>query len=100
MDPKKYEYQSEFARRYYGQGMEAGIARGKEEGRVELLLEQLTTRYGTLPREVVIRVRSANVAELDSIAMRVLTAKTLEKALDASGTTTQARRPRNMALQS
>lgn len=100
MDPKKYEYKSEFARRYYGQGMEAGIARGKEEGRVELLLEQLARRYGTLPREVVIKIRSANVAELDSIAMRVLTAKTLEKALDVSGATTLSRHPRNMALQS
>ena len=80
--------------------MEAGIARGIEQGRLELLLEQLTIRYGTLPREVVVRVRSANVAELDNIAKRVLTAKTLEKALDLSGTDAQAQRPRNTALQS
>ena len=38
--------------------------------------------------------------ELDGIAKRVLTAKTLEKALGVSDTTTQARRPRNMTLQS
>jgi len=96
MDTKKYEYQSEFARRYYGQGMEAGVA----QGRVDLLLEQLVTRYGTLPREAVDKVRSASAVELDGIAKRVLTAKTLEKALGVSGTSTQTRRPRNMALQS
>ena len=104
MDTKKYEYQSEFARRFYGQGVEAGIARGVVQGalqgRVDLLLGQLVTRYGTLPREVVEKVRSASAVELDGIAKRVLTAKTLEKALGVSGTSTQTRRPRNMALQS
>jgi hypothetical protein len=92
MNAKKYEYQSEFARHYYGQGV--------AEGRVDMLLKQLTTRYGTLPPEVEDKVRGASSVELDGIAERVLTAKTLETALDVSGTATQARRPRNMALQS
>ena len=88
MDVKKYEYQSEFARRYYGQG------------RIDMLLKMLTTRYGTLPPEVTDKVRNASATELDGIAERVVTAKTLEKAMGACGTPTQEQRPRNVALQS
>ena len=74
MDTKKYEYQSEFARRYYGQG--------KAEGMAEILLKQLTTRYGALSAAVAARLREASsTAELESIAERILTAKTLDEAL-------------------
>jgi hypothetical protein len=45
---KTYQYQSEFARRFYGQGVEAGIARGieqgKEQGRVDMQLQLLKNR--------------------------------------------------------
>lgn len=74
MDAKKYEYQSEFARRYYGQG--------KTEGMAEILLKQLTTRYGALSAATAARIREASsTAELESIAERILTAKTLDEAL-------------------
>lgn len=74
MDAKKYEYQSEFARRYYGQG--------KAEGMAEILLKQLTTRYGALSAATAARIREASsTAELESIAERILTAKTLDEAL-------------------
>jgi hypothetical protein len=33
MDPAKYEYQSEFARRYFSQGKAEGEAMGKAEGK-------------------------------------------------------------------
>ena len=79
MDTKKYEYQSEFARRFYGQG------------RIDLLLKLLATRYGTLAPEVADKVRSASTVELDGIAERVLTAKTLEKALGVHKATMQSR---------
>lgn len=32
---KGYEYRSDFARTYYGQGMSEGLAKGREEGREE-----------------------------------------------------------------
>jgi predicted transposase YdaD len=32
---KGYEYQSDFARKYYGQGMSEGIEKGRQEGRQE-----------------------------------------------------------------
>ena len=69
MDTKKYEYQSEFARRFYGQG------------RTDLLLKQLATRYGALSASEADKVRNASTPELDSMAMRVLTANTLDEAL-------------------
>ena len=71
MDAKKYEYQSEFARRYYGQG------------RMDLLLKLLAKRYGELSTAVATRIREAPAAELDGIAERVLTANTLDEALGA-----------------
>ena len=73
MDAKKYEYQSEFARRYYGQGV--------AQGRMELLLKQLAKRYGALSAAVATRIREATASELDGIAERVLTATTLDEAL-------------------
>jgi hypothetical protein len=73
MDASKYEYQSEFARRYFGAG--------KAEGRVEIVLKQLATRYGQLSAAVAARVQGANTADLDAIAQRVLTAQTLDEAL-------------------
>jgi len=81
MDTKKYEYQSEFARRYYGQGVAQGMAQGVVQGRMDLLLKQLATRYGALSAAVATRVREATASELDVIAERVLTANTLDEAL-------------------
>ncbi len=109
MDASKYEYQSEFARRYYGQGKtegrEEGLKEGRREGRLaghlrghlegleeghaegcvrgslELVLKQLATKYGTLSATVAERVRRATAADLDGIAERVLTAETLDEAL-------------------
>ena len=87
MDPAKYEYQSEFARRYVAQGKAEGRAEGKAEGRAEgkadLLLKQLAVRFGPLAAEVVARVRAASVAELDIFAERVLTAASLDAVLGA-----------------
>jgi hypothetical protein len=73
MDTKKYEYQSEFARRYFGQGV--------AQGRMDLLLKQLATRYGALSAAVATRIREATASELEGIAERVLTANTLDEAL-------------------
>jgi hypothetical protein len=75
MDASKYEYQSEFARRYFGQGV--------AQGRAEIVLKQLAARYGALPPAVAARVQGASAADLDGIAQRVLTAQTLDEALAA-----------------
>jgi hypothetical protein len=81
MDASKYEYQSEFARRYFGQGKAAGVAEGKAAGVVEIVLKQLATRFGVLSPAVAMHVQSASATDLDRIAQRVLTAHTLDEAL-------------------
>jgi len=77
MNSLGYEYQSDFARRYYGQGK----AEGRTEGRTELILKLLVLRFGPLPDAIQTRVRSAQDAQLDAIAERLLTTRTLEEAL-------------------
>lgn len=89
MDPAKYEYQSDFARRYVAQGRaagrEEGRAEGREEGRAEgraaLLEKQLTARFGFLPEDIKTRIATASIDELDAIGERLLSAKTLEEAV-------------------
>lgn len=85
MDPAKYEYQSEFARRYVAQGRVEGKAEGKAEGmaegRAELVIRQLTLRFGPLDDDVRARISSASIEDLDAIGVRLLTAKTLQEAL-------------------
>jgi uncharacterized protein DUF4351 len=69
MDPAKYEYQSDFARRYVA------------EGRSALVIRQLTLRFGALTQQVETRITGASIAELDGIGERLLTAQTLDEAL-------------------
>ena len=77
MNSLGFEYQSDFARRYFGQGKAEGLF----EDRMELILKLLATRFGPLPDMVRTRVRGAQDAQLDSVAERMLTAQTLEQAL-------------------
>lgn len=69
MDPAKYEYQSEFARRYVTQG------------RAEIVLRQLALRFGALPPDAVARISAASSKELDAIGERLLTAPSLQESL-------------------
>ncbi len=81
MEPGKREYRSEFAKRYYGQGLSEGEAKGLAVGRSELVLRQLTRRFGPLPDSVRARIRSASIEELDGVGDRLLTAGSLSEAL-------------------
>jgi hypothetical protein len=73
MDPSKYEYQSEFARRY--------VAQGRSEGRADLLARLLAHRFGPLPDAAHERLATASIEELDAIGVRLLTAQSLPEAL-------------------
>lgn len=73
MDPRKYEYQSEFARRY--------VAQGEIKGRAALVIRQLVSRFGPLPQQAEARIAQASVEELDKMGERLLTAQTLDEAL-------------------
>jgi hypothetical protein len=81
MDASKYEYQSDFARSYYGKGKADGVAEGKAAGVAEITLKLLVTRFGAVSRAVQTQLQSASAAELEQIAQRVLTAQTLDEAL-------------------
>lgn len=78
MNSLGFEYESDFARRYVAEGR----AEGKAEGRVEIVLRQLTLRFGPLAEAVQTRVRGAPDAQLDAVVERVISAQTLEEALD------------------
>ena len=78
-----YEYQSDFARRYVAQGRSEGRAEGKTEGRLEIVLRQLTLRFGPLTEAVQTRIRGAGDAQLDAVAERLLIVQTLEEAVSA-----------------
>ena len=77
MNSLGFEYQSDFARRYFGEGK----AEGRMEGRVEITLELLALRFGPLPDATQTRVRGAQDTQVKAIAERLLTAQTLEEAL-------------------
>lgn len=85
MDPRKYVFQSDFARRYISLGRAEGIEEGRSEGRTEgraaLILRLLANRFGALDPRVQASIRGARVAELEVIGDRLLTARSLEEAL-------------------
>ena len=85
MDARKYEYQSDFARRYFAQGRAEGKAEGKAEGTAEgraaLILKLLAFRFGAVGVEIEGRIRRASVPELDLIGERLLGARNLEEAV-------------------
>ena len=80
MDPVKYEYQSDFARRYVAQGR----AEGRAEGRAALITKLLAARFGPLGDDMRHRIAAASIDELDAIGERLLSAATLEEALGGS----------------
>ena len=69
MDAIKYEYQSDFARRYIALG------------RAALIAKQLARRFGPLTQDVEARIAELSIAELDEIGERLLTAQSLHEAL-------------------
>ena len=73
MDMSKYEYQSDFARKF--------VAQGRMEGRAELVIRLLGLRFGALGEDVKSRLSASSVSELDAIGERLLTAGTLQEAL-------------------
>ena len=82
MIPDRYEYQSDFAKRHYAQGQAQGQTQGLVQGRAELVLRQLARRFGELPETLQTSLRHASIEELDRIGERLLTARSLEEALD------------------
>ena len=73
MDARTYEYQSDFARHYKSEGA--------AEGRVEMIVRMLSSRFGALDESTRARVQRASRADLEAIADRLLTAPSLRETL-------------------
>lgn len=106
MLPPNYEYQSNFARKYYGQGKADGRMDGLAEGRaeglaegsrmalVELVSRQLSLRFGPLDDVALSRIAAASTAELNQIAERLLAAPTLDSALSVAAVPAETNTPK------
>lgn len=82
MLPFKYEYQSDFARKYYGQGKDEGRAEGQAV-LARVIVRQLNTRFGALDDATRVKLATASIAQLDEIGERLETAQILQEALGA-----------------
>ena len=71
MDIGKYEYQSDFARRYVGKGM------------ADVVVRVLENRFGELPLTLETRVRDATIPELRGLCDRLLSAQSLHDVVNA-----------------
>ena len=60
------------------EGREEGRQEGWEEGRRELLLDQLTVKFGPLDAQVVARVKALFPGDLERVGRALLSAETLE----------------------
>lgn len=79
---QKYEYQSEFARKYVAEGREEGREEGRAEALRSVLLRQLTQRFGDLPDTLRERVGQAEIEALERWSERVIPAQTLTDIFD------------------
>lgn len=61
------------------EGRKEGREEGRKEGQADLLVRQLTLRFGELPQDAAARVQSAADTELTLWAERVLTATSLDE---------------------
>ena len=69
-------------RRGERKGRAQGRTEGRTEGQAQMLLKQLTIRFGSVPIKEKARVKAADEATLSRWAARVLTAPTLAEVLD------------------
>ena len=86
MSVHKYEYQSDFAKKYFNEGREEGRDEGLLEGRKrerrEVLLKLLTQRFGDIPARVRDRIEHADMDELQRWTERFVPAMTLMDIFD------------------
>lgn len=78
MQMHKYEYQSEFAKRYVQEGRTEVLQEMRE-----VLLEQLAQRFGEVPDSVRERIDHAEVAELMRWTKRIIPAAALADVFNA-----------------
>lgn len=78
MNVHHYEYQSEFARKYYEEGRKEGLEAGRREGRQEALARLLNLRFGKLPDWTLERLQAMDDTDFARWTVRALTGMTLD----------------------
>jgi flagellar biosynthesis/type III secretory pathway protein FliH len=63
---ERYEYQSEFARKYYGQGMQQGREEGMQQGREEGMQDGLRTAVVAFARAKLTDFSDADLAAIEA----------------------------------
>ena len=66
-------------KRGIAEGRAEGIAEGKAEGSAELLLHLCRLRFGEIPNDAELRVRSAPLCDLETWAVSILRARSLDE---------------------
>jgi hypothetical protein len=79
---KHMQYVTSFERLAKEEGVQRGMQQGVQQGQVELLIRQLTHRFGPLPDEVRPRLERATPAEIETLADRILEANSLDQVFD------------------
>ena len=64
------------------EGMEKGRSQGRAEGEAQIVLRQLTRKFGELPAHVTERVRNGTSEQLEQWADRLLTASQLDEVFE------------------
>lgn len=81
---KGYEYQSDFARKYYGQGLEKGREVGRELGLQQAILVLAATRLTAVPAALEDKLRSvSDAAALSRVIAALGQARNEVEALEA-----------------
>jgi len=82
-EEKRMRYVSSFERIAQQRGMEKGIDKGIGQGQIKLLMALLRQRFGEVPAWAAARLREAAPAQLETWALRVLEAESLEEVFEA-----------------
>jgi Domain of unknown function (DUF4351) len=64
------------------QGLEMGMERGRHDGEVAVLLRQIGKRFGSVPDTLQERFAKMSIPEVESVALRLLDARSVEELLD------------------
>lgn len=73
------KWSNELLRKGELKGEQRGLQKGRQEGLAELLLLQLTSRFGPQADALSERVRTASTAQLEQWAKSILDARTLDE---------------------
>ena len=88
-EEKQMHYLASFERKAQQIGMEKGMEKGISKGQARLLTRLIQQRFGVLPPDLEARLQAAAPEQLETWALRLLTAGSLEDVFGAGGESEQ-----------